>query len=81
MDEELESQIEELLRKTTKDLQAKIMKLTVRHYNKIIKDYERKLRATAPKPRRTQSIKDTKPVRDTKRKSKTHDTESDYYSN
>jgi hypothetical protein len=45
MDRELEEQIDDLIHKATKDLKTRIVRIVVRHQNKLLKDQARELKA------------------------------------
>jgi hypothetical protein len=81
MDPEIEQQIDELIHKSTKDLKNRIVRLVVRHQNKLLKDQARELKSgqvstVSKRPSAKQ------PVQTTSRKSKKkyEDSDSEYYS-
>lgn len=45
MDRDLEEQIDELIHKATKDLRTRIVRVVVRHQNKLLKDQARELKS------------------------------------
>ena len=52
MDHELEEQINELITKANKDLKTRIVRIVVRHQNKLLKDQARELKAGSSAPNR-----------------------------
>lgn len=95
MDIELEEQIDELIRKTTKDLKTKVCRLINRYQSKLTKQHTRELKLALkgipvkkeavekPRHRERKTSRDSTNSKKSSRNDKTYDdseSESDYYS-
>lgn len=83
MDRELEEQIEDLINKSNKDLKTRIMRIVMRHHNKILKEQVRELKNTGISSHKSTRgrVVAKEPTTYKKSTSKYHsESESDYYS-
>jgi hypothetical protein len=85
MEHELEEQINDLIHKATKDLKTRILRVVVRHQNKLLKEQAKELKSSTQGVRKQpidNGRKTTKTdVRKSKKETKYHsDSESDGYS-
>ena len=56
MDRELEEQIDELIHKSTKDLKTRIIRIVVRHQNKLLKEQAREFKSAGSSAHRKDSV-------------------------
>jgi hypothetical protein len=76
MDRELEEQIGELINKATKDLKMRIVRIVVKHQNRLLKEQAREFKTNGgvTAPRRGRNVKvDTTTASHSKRKSSKKD--------
>ena len=67
MDRELEDQIDELIHKATKDLKTRIVRIVVRHQNKLLKQQARDLKTGNTTTNRRAASTGTTAARDKRR--------------
>jgi len=75
MDRELEEQIDSIIQKATKDLKTRIVRIAIRHQNKLLKNQAREFKTPSAPRRSTQP-----PVRQITQKTSRKSKDSKYHS-